>query len=103
MVFDDCGVPKIIEDTPFIPSTKRNLLQALKVIVQEPCLEPNILWLPHVTSGHGLYSNVEIAIIPSDHLNDFIEGEQNNFDSLCKFTKTKNHVRSYAPNTLTHL
>ncbi len=45
-----------------------DLLQALKAIVREPPLGPfqrsNIMWLPHVTSGHGLYTNVEIAVIP---------------------------------------
>jgi hypothetical protein len=93
--------------TPFIPSRERDLLQALKAIVQEPSLGPfqksNILWLPHVTSGHGLYNSAEIAIIPWDHFNDFIEGKQNNLDIWCKFTRTKNHARLFAPNTLTHL
>ncbi len=106
MVFDDGGVPEIIEDTPFIPSRKRDLLQALKATVQEPLLGPiqksNILWLPHVTSGHGLYNTVEIAIIPWDRLNDFIEGEQNNLNFSCKFMRTKDHIRSSTPNTLTH-
>ncbi len=38
MVFDDGGILEIIEDTPFIPSRKRDLLQALKATVQEPPL-----------------------------------------------------------------
>jgi len=106
VVFDDGGILEIIEDTPFIPSRERDLLQALKAIVQEPPLGPfqksNILWLPHVTSGHGLYNNAEIAVIPWDRLKDFIEGDQNNFDFQCKFVKTKDHIRSSTPNTLTH-
>jgi hypothetical protein len=106
VVFDDGGVPEIIEDTPLIPSRKRDLLQALKATMQEPRLGPfqksNILWLPHVTREHGLYNNVEIAIIPWDRHNDFIGGEQNNFDFLCKFTRTKDHIKSSAPNTLKH-
>jgi hypothetical protein len=38
VVFDDGGILEIIEDTPFIPSRKRDLLQALKATVQEPPL-----------------------------------------------------------------
>jgi hypothetical protein len=36
VVFDDGGIREIIEDTPFIPSKERDLLQALKAIMQEP-------------------------------------------------------------------
>jgi hypothetical protein len=93
VVFDDCGIPEIIEDTPFISSRKRDLLQALKATVQEPPPGPfqkfDILWLPYVTSVHGLYNNAEISVIPWDWLDDFIEGEQNNLDFPCKFMKTK--------------
>jgi hypothetical protein len=106
VVFDDGGIQEIIEDTPFISSRERDLLQALKANVQEPPPGPfqkfDILCLPHVTSGHGLYNNAEITIIPWDCLNDFIEGEQNNLDFPYKFMKTKDHVRSFAPNTLRH-
>jgi hypothetical protein len=49
-----------------------------------------------------LYNNAEIAVIAWDRFNDFIDGEQNNLDFPCKFTKTKDHVRSFAPNTLKH-
>jgi hypothetical protein len=38
VVFDDGGILEIIEDTPFIPSKERDLLQALKAIMQEPPL-----------------------------------------------------------------
>jgi hypothetical protein len=40
VVFDDCGIPKIIEDTPFISSRKKDLLQALKATMQEPPPRP---------------------------------------------------------------
>ncbi len=63
----------------------------------------DIMWLPHITSGHGLYTNAKIAVIPWDCLKDFIEGEQNNPNFPCKFIRTKDHVRSSAPNTLMHL
>jgi hypothetical protein len=36
VVFDDGGILEIIEDTSFIPSRERDLLQALKATVQEP-------------------------------------------------------------------
>jgi hypothetical protein len=82
VVFDDGGISKFFEDTPFIPSRKANLLQALKETMQKPPLGPfqrsNIVWLPHVTGGNGLYTNDEIAIIPLDHLKDFLEEEHNN-------------------------
>jgi hypothetical protein len=107
VVFDDGGISEIVEDTPFISSRKKDLLQALKATAQEPPPRPfqnfDILWLLHVTSGLGLHNNAEIAIIPWDHLDDFIEGELNNLDFLCKFMKTKKHVKSFAPNTLRHL
>jgi len=40
VVFDDGGILEIIEDTPFIPSRERDLLQALKATMQEPPLGP---------------------------------------------------------------
>jgi hypothetical protein len=40
VVFDDGGIPEIIEDTPSIPSRERDLLQALKASMQEPPLGP---------------------------------------------------------------
>jgi hypothetical protein len=60
------------------------------------------MWLPHVTSGHGLYNNVEIAIIPWDHLEDFVREKQNNPNFPCKFMRTKDHVRSSTPNISMH-
>jgi hypothetical protein len=47
------------------------------------------MWLLHLTSGHGLYREAEIAVIPWSQLEDFVEGEQNNLDLLCKFIKKK--------------
>ncbi len=107
VVFDDGGIPEVFEDTPLLRSKEANLLQALKAIMQETPPRPfqrfDIMGLPHITSGHGLYTNAEIAVIPWDCLEDFVEGEQNNPNFPCKFTRTKDHFRSSAPNTLTHL
>jgi hypothetical protein len=106
VVSNDGGILEIFEDIPFIPSREADLLQALKAIMQEPLLGPfqksNIMWLLHVTSGRGLYNNAEIAIIPWDHMEDFVREEQNNLNFPCKFTRTKDHVKLSAPNTLTH-
>jgi hypothetical protein len=41
-------------------------------------------------------------MIPWDYLQDFVDGEQDNENFLCKFNKTKEHVWSSASNTLTH-
>jgi hypothetical protein len=60
------------------------------------------MWLPHFTSGHGLYKEAEITMIPWSRLEDFVEGEQNNPKFLSKFTRTKGHIMSFAPSTLTH-
>ncbi len=61
-------------------SKERDLIEALKVTMQSPPLGPlqndHITWLPHVTSGHDLYK--QIAIIPWDQLQDFVQGEQSN-------------------------
>jgi hypothetical protein len=83
--YNDGGILEIIEDTPFIPSREKDLLQAFfesnrAKAFPGPFQKSNILWLPHVTSRHGLYNSAKIAIIQWDHLNDFIEGEQNNLD-----------------------
>jgi hypothetical protein len=40
VVFDDGRIPEIIDDTPFISSRERDLLQALKATMQEPPLGP---------------------------------------------------------------
>jgi len=106
VVFHDGGIPQIFENTPFIPSKDTDLLQALKATVQEtppgPFQRSDIMWLPHVTSGHRPYTNVEIAVVPWDRLEDFVEWEQNNPNFPCKFMKTKDHVKSSTPNTWTH-
>jgi hypothetical protein len=60
------------------------------------------MWLPHLTSGHDLYREVEIAVIPWSQLEDFVEGEQNNLDFPCKFPRIKDHTRSSSLGTLTH-
>ncbi len=60
------------------------------------------MWLPHVTSGNGLYTHVKIIIIPWEHLEDFVEEEQNNENFPCKFTRTKNYSKSSTPNSLSH-
>jgi hypothetical protein len=72
----------------------------LKATVQDPPLGPfkknDIMWLPHFTSGHGLYKEAKITVIPWNQLEDFVEGEQNNPNFPCKFTRTKNHINSSA-------
>jgi hypothetical protein len=60
------------------------------------------MWLPHFTSGHGLYRESKIVMIPSNWLEDIVEGEQNNLDFFCKFTRTKNHIRLFAASMLSH-
>jgi hypothetical protein len=39
VVFDGGGIPRIIEDTPFISSRERDLLQPLKATMQESPLD----------------------------------------------------------------
>ncbi len=60
------------------------------------------MWLPHVTSGNGLYTHVEITVIPWECVEDFVEGEHNNVNFPCKFTRTKNYFKSSTPNSLSH-
>jgi len=78
----------------------------LKATVQDPPLGPfflnDIMWLPHFTSGHGLYKEAKTTVIPWNQLEDFVEGEQNNPKFPCKFTRTKNHINSSALSTLAH-
>jgi hypothetical protein len=87
-----------------VASKERDLIEALKVTMQSPLLGPlqkdHITWLSHVTSGHDLYK--QIAIIPWDRLQDFVQGEQSNLELPCKFTKTKEHKLCNPRKTLTH-
>ncbi len=100
--------PTITEDVQeyVVPSRERDLFHKLKAIIQDPPLEPflknDFMWLPHLTSGLGLYREVEIVVIPWSRLEDFVEGEQNNLDFPCKFTRTKDHFRSSTLCTLTY-
>jgi hypothetical protein len=65
---------------------------------------PDIRWLLHVTTRYGLYNHTEIAVIPWDWLQDFVQGKQNNHGFPNKFTKTKDfeHKICNHPKTLTH-
>jgi len=72
--------PTIIKDVQeyVVPSRERDLFDKLKAIVQDPPLRPflknDIMWLPHLTSGHGLYREAKIAMIPWSQLEDFVRG-----------------------------
>ncbi len=102
---NDVGIPKILQDEPFVASKERDIIETLKEIVQSPPLGPfqkdHITWLLHVTFGHGLYKHIEIVFIPWDHLEDFVQGEQKNQEFPCKFTRTKEHKLCNPSNTLT--
>jgi hypothetical protein len=70
VVIYDVRISEILQDEPFVASKERDLIEALKEIVQSPPLGPfekdHITWLPHVTFGHSLYKQVEIVVIPRD-------------------------------------
>jgi hypothetical protein len=93
-------------EEPFVSIRENELIKKLKETVQICSQGPfdryDIVWLPHVTSGNGLYIHVEIIVIPWERLEDFVEGEHNNEDFPCKFTRTKNYSRSSTPNSLSH-
>ncbi len=93
-------------EEPFVVAQENELIKNLKETVQIPPQGPfnkfDIVWLPHVTNGNGLYTHVEIIVIPWEHPKDFVEGEQNNENFPCKFTRTKNYSRSSTPNSLSH-
>jgi hypothetical protein len=59
VVVDDVGILEILQNEPFVASKERDLIEALKEIV--------------------------------NHLLHFVQGEQNNIDFPCKFTRTKEH------------
>jgi hypothetical protein len=73
--------PTIIKDVQeyVVLSRERDRFHKLKAIVQDPLLGPffknDFMWLPHLTSGHGLYREAEMAMIPWSRLEDFVEGE----------------------------
>jgi hypothetical protein len=96
-----------LENEPFFASRERDLIQALKETLQSPPPGPfqkhDINWLPHVTTGHGLYNHIENAVIPWDQLEDFVQREHNYLELPYKFTRTKEHKICNPPNTLTHL
>ncbi len=62
--------PTIIKDVQkyVVPSREKDILHKLKATIQDPPLGPflknDIMWLPHLTSGHGLYKEAEITVIP---------------------------------------
>jgi hypothetical protein len=64
---DDPTITKDVEEY-VIPSRERDLLHKLKAIVQDPphgpFLKNDLMWLPHFTSGHGLYREAKITVIP---------------------------------------
>jgi hypothetical protein len=51
-----------------VPSRERDLFHKLKATIQDPPLGPffknDLMWLPHFTSGHGLYKEVKIIVKP---------------------------------------
>ncbi len=99
-VVDVVGI-ETLENEPFLASKERDFIQALKETLQSPPPRPfqkhDINWLLHVTTRHGLYNHIEIAVIPWDSLEDFVLGEQNYSKLPCKFTRTKELTHSQAP------
>ncbi len=73
---DDVGFPKTLQNEPFVALKERDLIEALKEIVQSPPPGPfqkdHITWLFHVVSKHGLYNQIEIIVIPWDWLKHFV-------------------------------
>jgi len=64
---DDPTITKDVQKY-VVPSKERVLLHKLKATFQDlplgPFLKNDLMWLPHLTSGHGLYREAEIAMIP---------------------------------------
>jgi hypothetical protein len=58
------------------------------------------MWFPHVTHGHCMYKQCEIALIPWDCLDDFVKKEYIIEIFPCKFTMIKDHVESSHPKHL---
>jgi hypothetical protein len=61
--------PTIIKDVQeyVVFSREKVFLHKLKATVQDLLLDlflNDFMWLPHFTSGHGLYREVEIVMIP---------------------------------------
>ncbi len=104
---DDVGMLKVLQDEPFVALKERDLIETLKETMQSPPPKPfqkdHITWLPHVAFKHGLYKQTQIVIFPWDQLQDCVQGEHNNLEFPCKFTRTKEHKLCNPPNTLTHL
>jgi hypothetical protein len=105
LVVDDVNTIEEVEE-PFVVAQENELIKKLKETMQIPPQGPfgkfDIVWLPHVTSGNGLYPHVEIIVIPWEHVKDFVEEEQNNENFPCKFTRTKNYSRFSTLNSLSH-
>jgi len=69
-VIADVASTETLQNESFLASKERDLIQALKETMQSPPPRPfqkhDIKWVPHVTTKHGLYNHIEIAIIPWD-------------------------------------
>jgi hypothetical protein len=48
----------------------------MQILPQGPFNKFDIVWLPHVTSGNGLYTHAKIIVIPWERLEDFWKGNK---------------------------
>jgi hypothetical protein len=78
-VVDDVNTIEKVEE-PFVTTRENKLITKLKVILQIHLQglfgKFDIVWLPHVTSGNGLYTHAKIAVIPCRHLEDLWKGNK---------------------------
>jgi len=71
----------LVIEEPFVVARENELIKKLRELMQIPFqgsfCKSDIVRLPHVTSGDGLYTHGKIIVIPWECLEDFVEGEHN--------------------------
>jgi len=90
---NDVGIPKILQDEPFVASKERDIIETLKEIVQSPPLGPfrkhHITWLLHVTFGHGFISILKLCSFHGITLRILCKGNKKIKNSLANLQGQK--------------
>ena len=79
------------QDPPYNPDREQILLEEMRGVLQNPPPGPfkkeDILWRPILSQGCGHRRLNDVAVIPWERLQDFVDGENNNPEFPCRFTK----------------
>ena len=78
------------QDPPYDHDRELVLLEEMRGMLQNPppgAFKRDILWRPILSHGCGYRRVNDVAVIPWERLHDFVDGENNNPEFPCRFTK----------------